>query len=227
MSGWLPFKDCTKRDNFHFKKKMKPEDELVEKARAGLQSGFNGLYEMHQKTTWNVIYNMVKNKDVADDLTATVFAKAFLKLDKYVENLSFRMWLKRIATNSVIDYVRRMKKEMNTSYVDDEECKIQLTTYVKSPEDDYVGKETLRRVMLDIEALKPIQRDLMKAKHLEDLDYKELCIRFNITESTVKTELHRAKNKLKKKRDLPIKQHANNNLLRSSPSLNSRIYATI
>lgn len=53
---------------------------------------------------------VVKNTDIADDLTSVVFTKAYEKLSMYTQHISFNMWLKTIAVNASIDYIRRNKK---------------------------------------------------------------------------------------------------------------------
>ena len=69
---------------------MKEETKLlVEQARNKSERAFNKLYHQYYKTVWLNAYKVVKNNDVADDITSEVFTKVFLKLDTYTEHISF------------------------------------------------------------------------------------------------------------------------------------------
>ena len=51
--------------------------DLVEQAKNGSERAFNKLYDKYYKTMWFTIYNIVKNRDVTEDLISVVFTKAF------------------------------------------------------------------------------------------------------------------------------------------------------
>lgn len=68
--------------------------DLIEQAKKGSQKAFSELYYRYKSNIWYTILNVVKNTDVADDLTSIVFTKAYEKLSTYVNHISFEMWLK-------------------------------------------------------------------------------------------------------------------------------------
>ena len=57
---------------------------LVNDAKQGSVRAFTSLYNKFKSNVWVTIFNVVKNSDVADDLTSIVFTKAHSKLDTYV-----------------------------------------------------------------------------------------------------------------------------------------------
>ena len=124
--------------------------DLVEQAKNGSQLAFTKLYNTYNKMVWFTIFNIVKNSDVTDDLVSIVFTKAYKKLDSYVNHISFEMWLKTIAVNASIDYIRRNKKEQLNNYVDEDESPIQLSDLEKSPEENLILKEKLDIVLQTI-----------------------------------------------------------------------------
>lgn len=172
--------------------------ELIEQAKSGSQRAFSELYYRFKSNVWLTVMNVVKNTDVADDLTSVVFTKAYEKLSTYVDHISFNMWLKTIATNTAIDYIRRNKKEQLNNYVDDDGSTIQLSDTYKSPEEDLIAKERLAIVLKTIPTLKQRYQDLIKAR-LKGLSYKQISELFAIDELTVKSELNKARQKLKQK----------------------------
>lgn len=171
---------------------------LVEQAKTGSERAFSELYNKYYKTVWFTVYNIVKNRDVTEDLISVVFTKAYMKMDSYTEHLSYEMWLKTIAVNSAIDYIRRMKNEKLNNYIDDEETTIQLSDVEKSPEDSFIVKEKLKLALEAIPTLKKQYRDLIQSR-IEGLSYKDIAEKLAIDELTVKSNLNKARNILKQK----------------------------
>lgn len=174
--------------------------DLVEQAKKGSQKAFSELHYRYKSNIWYTILNVVKNTDVADDLTSIVFTKAYEKLSTYVNHISFEMWLKTIAVNASIDYIRRNKKEQLNNYVDEDESPIQLADLEKSPEENLILKEKLDIVLQAIPTLKKKYRDLINAR-IDGLSYKEIAKKLAMNELAVKSDLNKARQKLKQKTD--------------------------
>lgn len=174
--------------------------DLIEQAKKGSQKAFSELYYRYKSNIWYTILNVVKNTDVADDLTSIVFTKAYEKLSTYVNHISFEMWLKTIAVNASIDYIRRNKKEQLNNYVDEDESPIQLSDLEKSPEENLILKEKLDIVLQAIPTLKKKYRDLINAR-IDGMSYKEIANKLAMNELAVKGDLNKARQKLKQKTD--------------------------
>ena len=172
--------------------------DLVEQAKNGSERAFNKLYEKYYNTVWFTVYNIVKNRDVTEDLISVVFTKAYFKMDSYTEHISYEMWLKTIAIHSAIDYLRKMKNERLNNYIDDDDNPIQLSDVANSPEDDLVLKEKLKITLETIPTLKKKYRDLIQAR-IEGLSYKDIAEKLAINELTVKSELNKARKLLRQK----------------------------
>ena len=176
---------------------MKEEEKLlVEQARDGSEKAFSKLYQKYNKTIWFTIYNIVKNNDVADDLTSVVFTKVYEKLQTYVNHISFEMWLKTIAVNASIDYIRRTKKEQLNNYIDDDEYTGQLDSDTKSPEEQMILSQNVEVIMKCIPLLRKKYRDLIYAR-LDGKSYHQISEELAIPEATVKTCLNKARAKLR------------------------------
>lgn len=174
--------------------------DLVEQAKQGSQKAFSKLYNKYKTDIWYTIMGVVKNTDVADDLTSVVFTKAYEKLSMYTQHISFNMWLKTIAVNASIDYIRRNKKEQLNNYVDEDENPIQLSALERSPEEDLILKEKLDIVLQTIPTLKKKYRDLINAR-IDGMSYKEIANKLAMNELAVKGDLNKARQKLKQKTD--------------------------
>ena len=89
-------------------------DEMLVAAYAeGNNEAFDALLKRHEIRIFNYIFNIVKNKDVADDIFQETFVKAIttIKQGRYTDSGKFSAWITRIAHNLIIDYFRQAKSE--------------------------------------------------------------------------------------------------------------------
>jgi RNA polymerase sigma-70 factor (ECF subfamily) len=171
---------------------------LVDQAKSGNDLAFSKLYKQYKGLIRYIIYGIVRNIDLTDDLVADTFAKAYSKLNTYTDHISFEMWLKTIAVNNAIDFIRHTKREKYDAYIDDEDNPIQLPDNVIDPEDEYAISEMLDRALKTIPTLKKEYRDLLNAR-IDNMSYKDIAIKFGLKENTVKCILNKARQKLKQK----------------------------
>lgn len=172
--------------------------DLIKQAKEGKQIAFTKLYDKFKDVIYRTIYFIVKNKDVTDDLLSITFVKAFSKLDSYVNNISFEMWLKTIAINSSIDYIRRTKKEKYDHELDSEENVIQLSSSADySPEETYLFNETNKRIDEAMTRLRWKYRNILELRTIQNMSYKQMSEELGLSESQVKSLLNKAREKLK------------------------------
>ena len=173
------------------------EKTLIDQVKQGNIRAFNKLYNTYKDVVYNAAYFVVKNKDVADDITSIVFTKAWYKRDTFVDNISLKMWLKTIATNSAIDYIRRTKKEQLNAYIDDEDSFIQVRETDNSPEEELLAKEKLNIVLGLIPKMKKKYREVLTYK-IEGKSYKQIAELLGSNEIAVKSDLNKARQHLRK-----------------------------
>ena len=82
------------------------DEELVALYAEGNNGAFDVLLKRHQVRTFNYIYYIVKDKELANDIFQETFVKAIMtiKQGRYVETGKFPSWISRIAHNLIIDY---------------------------------------------------------------------------------------------------------------------------
>ena len=172
--------------------------DLIKQAKEGKQSAFTKLYNRFNRVIYNTIYYIVNNKDAADDLLSVTFTKAFSKLDSYVNNISFEMWLKTIAINSSIDYIRHTKKERANYWIDDDANSLQLNDSAGySPEEDYIFAEKSVNLENALSRLRWKYRNIIELRSIQNLSYKQIAEQLGLSESQVKSRLNKAREKLK------------------------------
>ncbi len=89
-----------------------PQEELtVQRAVRGDQQAFGQLYDAYMDSIYRFVFLRVEDQQTAEDISATVFLKAWEKLEGYQpRGIPFRAWLFRIARNAVIDHYRTRKE---------------------------------------------------------------------------------------------------------------------
>jgi len=85
---------------------MQP-DNLIELLQKKDQKAFSKIYEMYSESTYGIIYNIVLDSDLAEEVLQDVFIKIWEKADTYSTNKGrFFTWILNIARNAAIDKVR-------------------------------------------------------------------------------------------------------------------------
>lgn len=174
--------------------------ELVENAKSGSQKAFTALYSTLYSQTYSHILSLVKDRELAEDLTSDTYIKAFTKIHKFRHDISFPMWVKTIAVNTVIDHMRRKHMNIVDKSIDDEGFNTQfIDEYDSSPEDSYIEKE--RRVIVErnIDNLNGKQRQVVSLRYIDGLSYREIAERVGISIGTVKSYISKATKKIKPK----------------------------
>jgi RNA polymerase sigma-70 factor (ECF subfamily) len=176
---------------------MKEEEKiLIEQAKHGDKEAFSQLYNKYWRLIRYIIYDAIKDDDITADLLSITFIKAYERLDYFVESISFEAWLKTIAINTVIDYVRKKKREQNNYSIDNEESAIQLPSD-NDPEADLIKSESLEIMKIALTRLRSRYRNLLELRYFKGLTYEELSAELNIPIGTIKSDLCKAKRRLR------------------------------
>lgn len=139
---------------------------------------------------YNVSYRITGREADAEDALQEAFISAFRNLDGYRGDASFGAWIKKIVVNKSINILKKRKHE---SIPDDEQWDVaeDITT------SEYREELTVDRVKKAIEQLPDGYRAVLSLYLLEGYDHQEIAEILGITESTSKSQLNRAKGKLK------------------------------
>ena len=172
----------------------------VSLAKTGSQKAFSILYKLLYNQIYNHVASLVKNRELAEDLTSEAFTKAFTRINKFQNDISFIMWLKTIAVNTVIDNVRRKHMNVLNYPVDDDEFQSVIEDeYAQSPEDALIKTETRLEVEKNIDSLSNRARQVISHRYIDGLTYREIAEKLGISIGTVKSYISKATNKIKPK----------------------------
>jgi len=172
--------------------------ELIEQAKGGSQRAYSKLYNLYYGMVRSTIMGIVKNYDIADDLASEVFVKVFAKIMDFKKDISFQLWLKTIAVNHSIDFIRKKENTREMHYIDDEAASEFIYTDLSNPETDMINREDAAIVREELDLYGGNMGKVIRMRFDEGLKYRQIAERMNIEIGTVKHYIHRAKQRVKK-----------------------------
>lgn len=167
-------------------------EDLVVKSQQGDQEAFGTLYDFFVTPIYRYIYYKV-NKEHVEDLTETLFLKAWENIRKYKKrkNTTFKSWLYRIAHNLVVDHYRlhREHASLNPWISDKKKQADPLRRAQESLHNDKLHEAISR--------LKKNYQQVVILKFINDLSNKEISEILKKSEGSVRIMQFRALKALK------------------------------
>jgi RNA polymerase sigma-70 factor (ECF subfamily) len=165
-------------------------EELIERCRQGDREAHYRLYKLYSKAMFNVGYRITGNEEDAEDVLQEAFVSAFKNLHHYRADASFGAWLKRIVINKAINVLKKHKWEVMPENKE-------IDVAAEEEPQEYLSDLSVERVRNAIQQLPDGYRSVLSLYLLEGYDHQEIGEIMGISESTSKSQLNRAKNKLK------------------------------
>ncbi|QDZ98013.1 sigma-70 family RNA polymerase sigma factor [Lysinibacillus fusiformis] len=168
------------------------EAELIARAQQGDKEAYIELIQIHQQTVEKFAFQCgVHSNDLAD-ISQEVFVKLYRFLHQFKQD-RFTTWLYKITLNATRDYYRKEQREL----AKEDKLNAQRQTIFLSAEDDVLLFEEDKLLHNAIQALDEKYRYPIVLYYFHELKYEEIAEVLNISLSTVKVRLLRAKEKLK------------------------------
>jgi RNA polymerase sigma-70 factor (ECF subfamily) len=182
------------------------DEDLVARCKAELPRdtrSYEMLVQRHMNRVYSQVYQVVSNKEEAEDITQEVFVKVYNGLRKFEQQASFSSWLYRITTNTTLDALDKIKRRPKTvrsgisheatEHGENDAPLESEAMSVAGPEESVMQaelRECIRRV------LKKLDRDqarLLVMRDLNDVSYDEIAKAVQASLSAVKMRIHRAR----------------------------------
>lgn len=131
------------------------------------------------------------NKDEAVEILNDSFLKVFNNFNDFNPELSFKSWLRRIIINTSIDYYRKDLKYNKTDSIDDY-FDIEISDY------NVIDELNAEDILNLLNELPEIYRLTFNLYEIEGFKHEEIAEKLNISTSTSRSNLTRAKQMLRK-----------------------------
>jgi RNA polymerase sigma factor (sigma-70 family) len=165
------------------------EKELIIKARKGDVKALELLYKQFYGYALGIALRYSSSKEEASEVVNDGFMKVFDKLHLYQDNSSFKAWLRKIMVNTAIDYYRRNKKY--SSMMDIE------MAYTESFSPEIFDRLSVEDILKALNQLPDLLKMVFNLYEIEGYSHKEISDQLYIPESSSRTYLARAKQKLR------------------------------
>ena len=162
--------------------------DLIERSKDGDRIAQKSLFDLYSKAIYNIGVRLLGNTEDAADITQDTFIDAFTKLDQFAYKSTFGAWLKRIMVNKSLNFLNR--KKVHFDLEDDME--------VLPDEDDYLDVEHMMiQLNSSLHNLPEGCRIVFTLFYFEGLDHQEIASNLDISVSTSKSQLSRARQLLR------------------------------
>jgi RNA polymerase sigma-70 factor (ECF subfamily) len=181
------------------------DQEVVLLARSGREAAYRELNRRYERPVFALLFRMVRDRELAEDLSQETFIKALNAIESYRPEFKFSSWIFKIANNAAIDHLRR--RELDTLSLDGsphaetpeamQATALQIGARQESPLDTVEAKELGSEIEEAIGRLRPEYRSCILLRHVEGRAYEEIAEILDLPLGTVKTYIHRARNELR------------------------------
>ena len=179
--------------------------EVVALAQQGKEAAYRELLLRYERPVFSLIFRMVRDREMAEDLAQETFVKVLNNIDRYSPDFKFSSWLFKIANNLTIDHLRRRRVDTISiegapDAVTAESAKatsISIVAGDESPLAELESRELGQSIERAIANLRPEYRACILLRHVEDRSYEEIAEIVKLALGTVKTYIHRARHELR------------------------------
>jgi len=182
-----------------------PDADIAALAKQGRESAFRELVRRYERPVFSLIYRMVRDREIAEDLAQDTFIKVLNNIDRYRPEFKLSSWLFKIANNVAIDHLRKRQLETVSmegsphaaTAAEVEATSFEIAADQESPLDEMEARELGSSIERAIAGLRPEYRSCIMLRHVEGRSYEEIAAILDLPLGTVKTYIHRARHELR------------------------------
>ncbi len=165
------------------------EQDFIQACINGERWAQRKIYEDHYSMMLPVCLRYATDENEALDILHEGFIKVFRHISKYTPGTSLTAWIRRIMVNTSIDYYRKQSKRRTTD----------LDTVYNMTDDqpDIISEMSAEEILKALQTLTPSYRTVFNLYVVEGYSHKEIAKELGITESTSRSNLVKARGKLR------------------------------
>lgn len=174
---------------------LERDAELMLRVRDGDTESFTLLLTKHRGPVIHFLYRMVQNQAVAEELAQEVFLRVYKSRANYEPSAKFTTWLFRIASHLALNHIRDSKNERAQDSIDesdDDGRTLQVADRGMTTEQAMVYQARLAEIRRAIRVLPEKQRAAVVMHKYQEMEYAQIALVLECSESAVKSLLFRA-----------------------------------
>lgn len=162
------------------------ESELIQACLKNNRQAQESLYRQHASKMYHICLSYAGDRDTAKDMLQEAFIKVFKNIGEFNPGHSLEGWIRRIVTNTAIDFYRKQKRLRYFEEDSDEREGVSI------PADQYLKMNT-DNVLQQVKRLPEGARLVFHMFAVEGYSHKEIAGKLNISEGTSKSQFNRAR----------------------------------
>jgi RNA polymerase sigma-70 factor (ECF subfamily) len=164
-------------------------------AGKGDMGAFEKLYERHNRRVYSLCLRMTQNAAEAEDLAQEAFIQLFRKIGSFRGDSAFTTWLHRLTVNQCLMHFRKRSVKLERT-TEEGETPVQVVSGTENPN----AMPVMDRIALDnaLTQLPPGYRTVFVLHDVEGHEHEEIAKMLGVAVGTSKSQLHKARMKLRK-----------------------------
>lgn len=159
---------------------------LLTRFQKGDPASLRDIFELHYREVCSVIYRLVKDKALSEDLAQQVFVRFWEKRSQLQINSSIGAYLRRMAINEAVYHLRKQKE------FESEESLHYQADSGDNAEQKLMQQELESKIKSAIDLLPPKCRAVFLLSRYEELSYREIAEQLDISVKTVENQMGKA-----------------------------------
>lgn len=184
---------------------IKPEKltdiQLIEQTLGGNTTCYETLFGRYRHQLYAATLQKCGDEQDAEDIVQETYVKAYFNLPRYKSEYTFGQWVYTIARNLFIDFTRRRKSAGTTVSIDRLSASggggdINPACDTLNPEERIISHQKSRQLDSLMAELPAHYRTMIELRFVGEYSYEEIAEKLAMPIGTVKTQIHRAREKL-------------------------------
>jgi len=172
------------------------DQELVVLALEGDKTAFEHLFKRYREGILQLYMQRTGgNREDADDLLQETFVKVFLNLNRYDQSYTFGQWIYTIARNTFVDHIRKRRGNLSIDLLQIGHSMMPAAA-TPTPEERVINDQQQAQLDHYLSRMSPRYRQLIELRFFREYSYEEIAQELEIPLGTVKTQIHRARERL-------------------------------
>jgi len=176
------------------------DQELIHLYLNGNEASLETLVKRHKRAIYTVIYLLVRDRSLAEDIFQETFIKIIttLRNGNYNEEGKFLPWAARVARNLTIDYIRKMKRDVTITDSQGNDILSYIHIAEESKEDIIIRQQSERKVKELVKLLPEEQREVLIMRHWGNMSFQEIADATGVSINTALGRMRYALNNIRK-----------------------------
>lgn len=183
---------------------------------------YTALYNRVKPGLTRYIANIIKDGEIAEDIAVNTLIKLWTKIEQYDPQYQITTWLYRIAYNEALGYIRERNKstsltrlhddfgvdvnaqgQLETNSVQDLMAEAEMKTEMDFYSEEEALNERYELALKAIRDLKPLYREILTDRLINNMKYKDIAVKYDINLQTVKNRIRRGRTLISESINVP------------------------